>query len=143
MKYFSKRRTDKKQKRKHVSQMTIHEKKRCERMLYDSLRVYGKFSISKHALEKRYEKIPLSLLKSLILNKNISRHVIEYNIKYLSYEDRVDERVVVRIPCNNKVDICMSISIISGRIITVYYNKKNDNHDTIDLSYYDSKLLIK
>lgn len=143
MKYFSERRTDKKQKRKHVSQMTIHEKKRCERMLYDSLRVYGKFSISKHALEKRYEKIPLALLKSLILNKNISRHVIEYNIKYLPHDDRVDERVVVRIPCNNKVDICMSISIISGRIITVYYNKKNDNHDTIDLSYYDSKLLIK
>lgn len=143
MKFFSERRTDLKQKRKHYTQMTVHEKRRCERMLYDSLRVYGKFSISKHAEEKTHEKIPLSLLKSLILNKRISENVIEYNIKYLPYEDMVDERVVVRIPCSNKVDICMSISIISGRIITVYYNKKNDNHGTIDLSYYDSKLLIK
>lgn len=143
MKYFSERRTDKNQQRKHVSQMTVHEKRRCARMLKDSLMVYGQFGITNHAKSKTSDKIPFGMLKGMILKGSIVDNVIEYNTKYVPIEDRVDERVVVRVSCTYTNDICLSISIISGKIITVYYNKKYDNHKTIDLGYYNSKLLIK
>lgn len=143
MKYFSERRTDKNQQRKHVSQMTIHEKRRCARMLKDSLMVYGEFGITNHAKSKVSDKIPFGMLKAMILNGSIAENIIEYNVKYMDKEDMIDERVVVRVSCTYTNDICLSVSIISGKIVTVYYNKKYDNHDTIDLSYYNGKLLIK
>ena len=45
-------------------------------------------------------------------------------------------KLVIRTPYNNKYDLTIVISFYSGMIKTVWLNKKDDNHDTLDKNKY-------
>ena len=45
-------------------------------------------------------------------------------------------KLVIRAPYNNKYDLTIVISFYSGVIKTVWLNKKDDNHDTLDKNKY-------
>lgn len=146
--HYSKPRTNTTtQKRKHYTQMTIHEKRRCVRMIRDSHKVFGRFDVTPHASQKLYKgKIPLKTFFQLLYTDEMIEHVIEYNVR--QFKDFEDERVLVRIPY--KIDMphiksshmFIVISIIQGAIITAYYNELNDNHETINMKNYDKNLEI-
>lgn len=75
--------------------------------------------------------------------------IIEYNST--NNYGKIDKRVLIRSKKSYFVDIdntltecnlCFVISIITGQIITAYYNEVNDNHNTIDWLRYDKSLKI-
>ena len=136
---FSKKRTQKDRDRKLYTQMNKLELT----YLKDQLNKINSFETTFHADDKFYE---LQLSKDYIYNligKFDIENIIEYNTGR-GHERRVVVKDLTPIKCDNgKVVVAKySIDLDTGVIVTVWVNLINDNHKTIDMSYYNENLKI-
>lgn len=92
-------------------------------------------TFTNHARERLLERITdLKELYSFYMNVKINfDDVIEY-----TFFDNIIQKILVRIPYNNIDDIILSISDC-GKIITLYFNKKDDMHKTLNSKVYAEK----
>lgn len=141
------RKTDK-QFKKHFTQFS---EKEVQYLKSKVKKLKNNVYFSKHELNNGND----TTLQQIKNNINNDMNIIEYNVTYYD-EDKVDIRVVVRGNeiysvnfkksnghiINKEANLCFVISIISGKIITTYYNKVKDNHETIDLRRYCEFLKI-
>lgn len=139
------------QKKKHALQMTSMEKIYLENELkkIDINRIY----LSRHIQEKLSTSFNVDDIKNILKTKKLSSLVIEYN-ETPSFE-RIEKRILIRDDIAQKIifvridgssfecyaNLCFVIST-EGRIITVYWNKTNDNHFSINWDRYDANLKI-
>lgn len=47
------------------------------------------------------------------------------------------EKVVYRVSVDEKLDCCLAVLVWSGKVKTVWMNRKSDLHQTVNLSKYD------
>ena len=136
---FSKKRTQKDRDRKLNTQMNKLELT----YLKDQLNKINSFETTFHADDKFYE---LQLSKDYIYNligKFDIENIIEYNTGR-GHERRVVVKDLTPIKCDNGKEVVAkySIDLDSGVIVTVWVNLINDNHKTIDMTYYNKNLKI-
>jgi hypothetical protein len=88
-----------------------------------------------HAKNRLLERITdLKELYSFYMNVKINfDDVIEY-----TFFDNIIHKILVRLPYNQYDDIILSISDC-GKIITLYFNKKDDMHKTLNSKVYAEK----
>lgn len=137
----------KNQQKKHYTQFSLEEKE----YLVSALRNIDTSKIipSKHLASKLDVTYKMEDIQEVLKDNNLKDMIIEYNVTIT--REGVDKRVLLRskksfpvIIKNNTVDcnICFVISIINNEIITVYYNKQDDNHNTVDFNRYNKNLKI-
>lgn len=134
------------QRKKHVMQMSNKEKKY---LVTQIKKVKDNISYGKHILEKNivFNK---KTLKETLNSDYLRNYIVEYNETPLKYY--TDKRVLIRSEIKDKVyinglgykycNLCFVISIITGKVVTAYYNEASDNHSTLDLDRYDKSLKI-
>lgn len=114
--------------------------------------------LSNHVRDKVEVSFSLRHIQELLESNNLENLIIEINVNFsnVNYSndndsDPEDIRILVRdseavyttitnkrtgqvsqIPCN----MCFVYSLTSNRLITVYWNPANDNHDSIDWNRY-------
>lgn len=114
--------------------------------------------LSNHVRDKVEVSFSLRHIQELLESNNLENLIIEVNVNFsnVNYSndndsDPEDIRILVRdseavyttitnkrtgqvsqIPCN----MCFVYSLTSNRLITVYWNPANDNHDSIDWNRY-------
>ena len=114
--------------KRHITQMSRKEEKYI-RKLIDSKEVYR---FSKHLMEKSEErKIKLG---TILWGIKGGYDVIEYHRKGSSHRALIRSKQIIK---GNQV--CVSVDLFSGDIITAYENKVDDNHRTVDWSSYNIK----
>ena len=135
------------QKKKYFTQMNKFELRYLRNKVENLDNIY----FSKHALTNGVD-VTIEQIKNTINGYNF---IIEYN-ETTNQNGKVDRRVLMRSSTIYNVDfkradgsivkgnanLCFVISIITGKIITTYYNYIRDNHDTIDYRRYDKNLKI-
>lgn len=144
---------------KGVVKKTIGQKKKCFtqmnkfelRYLRNKVENLPNIYFSYHALTNGVD-VTIEQIKNTINGYNF---IIEYN-ETTNQNGKVDRRVLMRSSTIYNVDfkradgsivkgnanLCFVISIVTGRIITTYYNYIRDNHETIDYRRYDKNLKI-
>lgn len=133
------------QRKKHISQMTSNE---ISFLVY-KIQHLDKIIYSNHLLKKHITFNEKTILKTL-KSSNLKNCIIEYN--ETPSKDFLDRRVLIRseiaenVLINNNnyelCNLCFVLSIVSKKVITVYYNKSNDNHTSLNLNRYDNTLKI-
>lgn len=109
--------------------------------------------LSNHVRDKVEVSFSLRHIQELLKSNNLENLIIEVNVNFPNDNDSVPEdiRILVRdseavyttmtnkrtgqvsqIPCN----MCFVYSLTSNRLVTVYWNPANDNHDSIDWNRY-------
>ena len=109
--------------------------------------------LSNHVRDKVEVSFSLRHIQELLESNNLENLIIEVNVNFSDDNDSDPEdiRILVRdseaayttitnkrtgqvsqIPCN----MCFVYSLTSNRLITVYWNPANDNHDSIDWNRY-------
>ena len=114
--------------------------------------------LSNHVRDKVEVSFSLRRIQELLESSNLENLIIEVNVNFpnVNFPNDTDSvpddiRILVRdseavyttitnkrtgqvsqIPCN----MCFVYSLTSNRLITVYWNPDNDNHDSIDWSRY-------
>lgn len=114
--------------------------------------------LSNHVRDKVEVSFSLRHIQELLESNNLENLIIEVNVNFSNVNfsndndsDPEDIRILVRdseavyttitnkrtgqvsqIPCN----MCFVYSLTSNRLITVYWNPANDNHDSIDWNRY-------
>lgn len=109
--------------------------------------------LSNHLRDKVEVSFSLKHIQELLESSNLENLIIEVNVNFPNDTDSVpdDIRILVRdseavyttmtnkrtgqvsqIPCN----MCFVYSLTSNRLVTVYWNPANDNHDSIDWNRY-------
>lgn len=109
--------------------------------------------LSNHVRDKVEVSFSLRRIQELLESSNLENLIIEVNVNFPNDTDSVpdDIRILVRdseavyttitnkrtgqvsqIPCN----MCFVYSLTSNRLITVYWNPDNDNHDSIHWNRY-------
>lgn len=109
--------------------------------------------LSNHVRDKVEVSFSLRHIQELLESNNLENLIIEVNVNFSNDNDSDSEdiRILVRdseavyttitnkrtgqvsqIPCN----MCFVYSLTSNRLITVYWNPANDNHDSIDWNRY-------
>lgn len=147
--FWSDRRTTGKdrQDKKHFTQMTLQEKETCVKLLQETIKTYNKLTVSPHFKRKEKVRTNLNKLMGYVLsNKRAVENIIEYNVT--EYHGEEQRRVILRHPQTVEVEGTLSyqylvVSLEDGTAITTYYNGVEDNHKTLDLSYYNKDLTIK
>lgn len=126
-------------KRKHRSQLTQQELD----SLHGRLQDVTDWGISHHALD-RLEKKNIHATYDDIISTIFNCAIIEYKIDYNKKMNRCEERVVVRgLALTNKFyNLNVVYSLTNERVITVWLNHINDNHDTLDWSIYDESMKV-
>jgi hypothetical protein len=136
------------QEKKHISQMKLHEVKRMSIIVDDVLD--SRLVLINHVKGKIKDHrvvMPKVLIDSI--HSDIQGSIIEYNETMTAAG--IDKRVLLRSSKYVKVkqrygyasvNLCMVVSLITGRVITAYNNVKSDNHLTIDFSRYNENLQI-
>jgi len=86
----------------------------------------GRMSLTKHAKEK---------VKACGI-------LLEFPIKgAVPFEYYVEEagivKAVFRAPYNDEWDMCIALSFVSGKIVTIYLVQKNYHHENLDTSLYE------
>ena len=113
----------------------------------------NKVYFSKHVRNKGIS-CSLNVIREVLSKDNIEDLIIEYN--ETPFYGNVERRVLIRDNepiyvhyCNNsgndfskESNLCFVICIDNCKIVTVYYNIINDNHDTLNLTRYSSDLII-
>ncbi len=142
------------QRKKHVSQMTEDE----IRFLVKKIKRVDpqKIRASAHLIEKAKQiDFRIEDISRMLQANNIEKYIIEYN-ETLVYDGTLDRRVLLRNVDSTNItfcgdnrkpfvapaNMCFVISLISHRIITVYWNMDCDKHKTIDWGRYDNTLKI-
>ena len=131
--------------KKHYSQMTLKEKEFLKSKLNNLKR--EKLIVSDH-LQRKFIGYDLSEVKNLPFKTELDM-IIEYNERPMnSYMDRrilVRSKKIYDVRIGNKIEkcnLCVVYSIITNSIITIYWNKSNDNHTSINMNRYDKNLKI-
>lgn len=109
--------------------------------------------LSNHVRDKVEVSFSLRHIQKLLESSNLENLIIEVNVNFSNDNDSDPEdiRILVRdsdavyttmtnkctgqvsqIPCN----MCFVYSLTSNRLITVYWNPANDNHNSIDWNRY-------
>ena len=136
---FNEKRTDRKMKRKHCSQMSLLEKN----YLALEANKLKKVEPTSHAQDKMsLLEINTDYINSLLGNVT-KENIIEYNTGR-GKERRVviqDYRVII---CEDgkQVYAKYSIDIDTGKLVTVWVNLITDKHPTLDMSIYTKNLKI-
>jgi hypothetical protein len=116
--------------RKHLSQMSKSEIGH----LFKTLGSVNNWRFSKHALERMDER---GAVRDNIVNIALGGELIEYHLK----DNR--SRVLMRSNAvfHNYV-ACVVFELKTSRVITVYWNHKDDYHRTINMKAYSGDLDI-
>lgn len=136
---FNGKRTDRKMKRKHCSQMSLLEKN----YLALEANKLKKVEPTSHAQDKmNLLEINTDYINSLLGNIT-KENIIEYNTGR-GKERRVvilDYRVII---CEDGKEVYAkySIDIDTGELVTVWVNLITDKHPTLDMSIYTKNLKI-
>lgn len=109
--------------------------------------------LSNHVRDKVEVSFSLRDIQKLLESNNLKNLIVEINVNFSNDNDSDPEdiRILVRdsdavyttitnkrtgqvsqIPCN----MCFVYSLTSNRLVTVYWNPANDNHDSIDWNRY-------
>ena len=147
--FWSKRRTTSstRQKKKHYTQMTLQEKKKCVKLLQDTINTHKYLELTSHCKPKVKNEINFSKLVGFIFKSNNAPfNVIEFNVT--DFHGKKQRRVIFKSPTIVTVEGVSSyqylvINLEDGKIITTYYNGITDTHKTLDLDYYNANLVIK
>lgn len=133
--------------KKHRLQMTDKELYYLSSQLCQIKRV----RFCQHALCKAMYFNKRDIVNYLLYNKDFTADIVEYNVT-LDPKARWEKRVLLRLPqehivkVNNaypeKCSLCIVVSYERGRIVTAYYNIKDDKHNTLDPSRYCAGLKI-
>lgn len=136
------------QMKKHVSQMSQKEQKH----LIKSVQQLTRLELAQHVFRKvKYDGLDFQPVAIVAVLKHLtSENIIEYNVT-LKENGHKSERLLLRsteeypvmiegevVVCN----LCFSLDITNGDIITVYWNKATDTHDNIDWGRYQANLKI-
>lgn len=135
-------RTDKKfQFRKHHTQMSQYELRTCG----DLLKGIKKLTRSEHLKEKDIIYSTKSIYTTLA-TPDVHQYVLEYNEKFDMKNKRFTQRVLLHIPHIIKFkddegnivkgNLKAVIDITTKELVTVYYNKLNDNHKSLNTNLY-------
>lgn len=115
--------------KKHTSQLTSLEVSEIQKRLNNS-----KPKLSYHVKEQMIKR---GISKEQVYNTLDEYEIIEFHRREDSNRKYIDNRVLIR---NKKsidsINTCISISLDTGNIITVYVNKKSDKHKTLDDTNY-------
>lgn len=137
------RRTDRRAfyKKKHISQMTKKEVLILKRRL--SVLDGSKIHLTRHAINQINSK-NLRLNKSDIIDMIYDSEIIEYKLEFDSQYNLVNESILLRSnkSWQNGINVCMVLGMRNYGIITVWGNRINDNHETIDMTYYNKNVKI-
>lgn len=103
--------------------------------------------VESYHLSIKFIGYDIDVVKELPYKDDI--YIIEYN--ETPTRDYIDRRILVRskesydvnikgkiIKCN----LCVVFSIVTNEIITIYWNKENDNHRTLNTTRYNKDLKI-
>ncbi|WRW34683.1 hypothetical protein CF5_0099 [Staphylococcus phage CF5] len=145
--FYSGRRTtcQSRQKKKHYTQMTKIEIYKCQELVKQAYGVNNRFVLTNHFKKRVKNKVNFNALTYFLHRNKID--VIEYNETL--YHGNIHRRLLIRHPYVVRLRGQLSfqymvIDIETGEIITTYYNRVNDTHQTLDLSnYYNKNLIIK
>lgn len=109
--------------------------------------------LSNHVRDKVEVSFSLRHIQNLLESSNLENLIVEVNVNFSNDTDSDPEdiRILVRdsdavyttitnkrtgqvsqVPCN----MCFVYSLTSNRLITVYWNPANDNHDSINWNRY-------
>ncbi|WZN67584.1 hypothetical protein vBSauMSDQ_0094 [Staphylococcus phage vB_SauM-SDQ] len=147
--FWSKRRTTGKdrQVKKHYTQMSLQEKKKCVNLLQDTINTHKYLELSSHCKTKLKNKINFSnLVRFIFKDRNAPFNIIEYNIT--DFHGKEQRRIIFKSPTIVTIEGVSSyqylvINLEDDTIITTYYNGITDTHKTLDLKYYNKNLTIK
>lgn len=128
------------EKKKHVSQMTNAEITKIRRkvdklsvtMLIGSMSEYAKHRATKKGVHV-YRKA---------LAKWLESDIVEYKTIYYDFMDKLEERVVIRSEYDSEFDVVIVVNVNTHKIVTLWKNKCDDTHKTLNLSKYDRNLKI-
>lgn len=111
--------------KKHYTQMTNKEIEYI-RSLIDDKKIHR---FTKHMINKKNMR---NIKEKDILRVFSNYEIIEFHKK------RKDCRALIRgnVVCDKR-NICISVNLHTGDIITVYSNDSKDNHKTIDMDNYN------
>lgn len=141
------------QEKKHASQMNRKEK-RCLISKLHSL--HSELEFSNHVLTKKGISFDEDMVLEL-LNSASCSEIVEYN-ETTNCLNEVDCRILLRSHEAYLVNIidhishkqntrlcnlCVVISLISGRVVTIYWNPETDMHKTLNKKNYNESLNIK
>lgn len=115
--------------KKHYLQMKNNEKIFINKKLKNIKNII----FSNHSEVRMKQK---HISQYLVINTLKSYDIIEFNIH------NNDARVLLRGRNNFRRNICVVVSLITYKIITVYDNDITDNHPTIDWDNYDENIDI-
>ena len=138
--------------KKHYTQMT----ERDINILYAELYNIKKLKKSSHLIEKIENNEVTLRMKDVyksLHHPNIKNNIIEYNETYRERENRIVQRVLIRllpirnlkianvgvVPCYTYV----VIDLTTKQIITSYLNHVEDNHKSIDMSRYKGNMVVR
>jgi hypothetical protein len=134
--------------KKHFTQMTKNE---IEFLKMKINRIKNYITVSTH-LTNKCNKINILTCNDILNN---DYEIIEYN-ETANYNG-IDKRVLIRsinsfdtifidtitnIKTIEKCNICFVVSIVTGIIVTGYFNKCNDFHNTINFNRYNKNIVI-
>ena len=132
--------------KKHRIQMDENEKEFLKGKLNNLKQ--DKLVISQH-LEYKFIGYDMSVVSELPFRDNVKDLIIEYNETPM--DNFTDRRVLLRSIESYKVNIkgkiqncniCVVYSLVTNRIVTVYWNLVNDNHRSINWNRYSRDLKI-
>jgi hydrogenase maturation factor HypF (carbamoyltransferase family) len=128
-------------KRKHGSQLQAHE----ENGLWKRLKSIEEWEweILSHALE-RLEKKGIKASRQDLISTISFASIIEYKIDYNKVIKDYDERVVLRAKAivNSRYNLHVVYSLTTKSIVTVWINRIDDRHSTLDWSIYSEDMKV-
>lgn len=152
---YKKSRTNlKNQVKKHETQMIKQELYNCSVLAKTCLKHKG-IQLSEHLkvrLEEKNLTIDIDKIIETINDRDLLYNIHEYNETEIDdvYHQRllINTKGVYTFYCEREQAICKGklkivYSVTTGKIITAYLNKVNDNHHTLNLANYNSKLIVR
>lgn len=141
------------QEKKHVNQMSFMEQNVILGEIELSILKFSSIKFSRH-VEEKVSRGDVDFSKSRLINtlKKGEFNIIEFN-KTVSNRG-VDKRVLLRSSFSEKVsyfdkkgntftsasNLCFVYSLVKGEVVTAYWNKVTDKHDSLDLRRYSDSL---
>lgn len=118
--------------RKHYTQFTFGEKEFLWRQLFNV--GFNDWKATNHLLDAMFER---GAKLNDVVNTIINGHIVEYHQK------NGDNRILLRGTKHFLGDVlCVVFQPEDRKIITAYWNSKDDKHDTINMSAYIGSLDI-
>ena len=112
--------------------MTAQQQANIQKLL--DLVDINSLQFSSHFFDKGLN-VTESQVKTLLQGKKYS--IIEYNQTPIRFNNKVDNRVLIRANIRNGLDFCLVVSVTTNTIVTGYYNSVNDCHKSLNLSRYN------